>query len=556
MKHVGSYYYSEAMKLFEAFAKPLEWLLAVAGPAVVAAPAVTQTLMQVCQDMPGFWQEAVPGIAFRHGMQLSAEQLVAAAKQRLRGMDSWFDAVGRQLACREPSIVGDKATMMHYIDWVCGKPQDWENQHGALLRKLTSEQLQDLLLIAVNMPDSWAAECIRHACRENNRLMYARCSTSSSSAAAAGDSSDDSSSSSSSSLVQLVQHLLTTAMIRGHYELAGGFADAPPAQQLSPQAVAKLLSLRMQLESPREGNSPVYLAEQEAIERSLSAFKAILQLPGARAMQSDSLASLISLACKRGHLHLLQCLIDAVPAAQQLPSRALCGALLAAGAAGKRQLAEQLAELQSAQQLAPGDAAWLLKQLLHKPWGEGLWQVLEDLAAMQLRSQLTGGELLQLLREAIRSDDEGAFSDLADLKLAAHQIDDIGGYTALLQEAMRSSVDLDVLCGTAKDLPVTQLLPVETVLDFCLRGIKGDLQLLDFLFELPAVSNFSTAAIEQLLLAMLPQKHAGLLPTVAVLLKAPGAAQLSVDTLTAVLRYAVQELRVRNYWEEGKQFAF
>ncbi|WIA41537.1 hypothetical protein OEZ86_008907 [Tetradesmus obliquus] len=167
------------------------------------------------------------------------------------------------------------------------------------------------------------------------------------------------------------------------------------------------------------------------------------------------------------------CVIRAVPAAQQLPSRVLCDALLAAGAAEKRQLVQELAELQAAQQLAPGDAVRLVQQLLCDSWGEGVYEALEDLEPMQLGSQLTGGELLQLLREAIHSDDGSAVRDIAGLTPASHQIDGSEGYTAFLQEALCNSVDSDVLRSAVRDLPATQQLPVDAVLDFCLRGIKA-----------------------------------------------------------------------------------
>ncbi|WIA41533.1 hypothetical protein OEZ86_008903 [Tetradesmus obliquus] len=407
--------------LIDAFTEPLEWLLATAGPAVVAAPRVTQALLQLCQDLPADLQEAVPGIAFRRGMQLSAAQLVAAAKQRLRGMDRWIDAVGRQSPFSEFGKLGDEAAMAHYIVRFCGPPSEWSGQNESLVRTLASAQLQDLLLIAVNLSNSWQAECIQDACRENNRLMYAQgSSSSSSSSAAAGGSSSDSSS--NSSMVQLVEHLLTTAMIRGHHALVDGFADAPPAQQLSPQAVAKLLCLRIQLAQPdKEPEND--MEEGDAAERAVSGFAALLELPGAKAMQPAELASLVSLARRRGQLRFVQCMIRAVPAAQQLPSRVLCDALLAAGAADRRQLVQELAELQAAQQLAPGDAVRLVKQLLCDSWGEGVYEALEDLEPMQLGSQLTGGELLQLLREAIHSHDGGAALQAGHLRIFNLMVD-------------------------------------------------------------------------------------------------------------------------------------
>uniref|UniRef100_A0A383WKJ8 Uncharacterized protein n=1 Tax=Tetradesmus obliquus TaxID=3088 RepID=A0A383WKJ8_TETOB len=422
-----------------------------------------------------------------------------------------------------------------------------------LLRKLTSQQLADVLTVALNLTTSWQADSILCFCREHNRLLH---TDSSSSAAAERISSDDSS---NNSMVQLAEHLLTTAMIRRHHDLVACLADAPAASQLSPQAVAKLLCLRMQLEQQQEAPRA---SQHELHQRGVAGFGDILRLPGAKAMQPASLATLVSLSCKQGHLHFLQCMASAVPAMQQLPSRVLCDTLLAAGAAEQRQLVRQLAGLQAAQQLAPGDAVWLLQELLQRGgWGLGMCDVLEDLQPMQLGSQLTGDELLQLLRAAIRSEDGGAVGDVASLTPAAHQIDDIAGYTAFLQEAMRAGLEYAALQDAALDLPATQLLPVAAVLDFIQQGIKGDVPLFDFLFDLPAVGRFDAAAIDQLLLALLQQRqqlqhqYKGLLPKLAVLLKAPAAEQLSAETVTAVLKYAVQE-KQSQYSGCAGQFAF
>ncbi|WIA12312.1 hypothetical protein OEZ85_012368 [Tetradesmus obliquus] len=157
----------------------------------------------------------------------------------------------------------------------------------------------------------------------------------------------------------------------------------------------------------------------------------------------------------------------------------------------------------------------VLKELLQRGgWGLGMCDVLEDLQPMQLGSQLTGDELLQLLRAAIRSEDGGAVGDVASLTPAAHQIDDIAGYTAFLQEAMRAGLEYAILQDAALDLPATQLLPVAAVLDFIQQGIKGmewklphvSLQLCE---ELPAAQqgDLGSAAVRELLLLAFEQQQ-------------------------------------------------
>ncbi|WIA32442.1 hypothetical protein OEZ86_003264 [Tetradesmus obliquus] len=157
----------------------------------------------------------------------------------------------------------------------------------------------------------------------------------------------------------------------------------------------------------------------------------------------------------------------------------------------------------------------VLTELLQRGgWGLGVCDVWEDLQPMQLGSQLTGDELLQLLRAAIRSEDGGAVGDVASLTPAAHQIDDIAGYTAFLQEAMRAGLEYAILQDAALDVPATQLLPVAAVLDFIQQGIKGmewklphvSLQLCK---ELPAAQqgDLGSAAVRELLLLAFEQQQ-------------------------------------------------
>ncbi|KAF6258553.1 hypothetical protein COO60DRAFT_1701303 [Scenedesmus sp. NREL 46B-D3] len=285
-------------------------------------------------------------------------------------------------------------------------------------------------------------------------------------------------------------------------------------------------------------------------------------MPGAQATQPQGLARLVRLAGKRGHHNLLQHVIQRLPAAQQLPSRALCGALLCAGAASQRWLVRQLAGLQAAQQLAPGDALWLLQQLMQKPMlHRGLGDMVEDVVEMDLGSQLTGAELLQLLHQAAQHGgvEGGMMLDaLVQLYPAAHDIEDVEGYAAFLQAAMGGGIEPEALESATEKLPVTEQLPPEIVagcIQQCIRNSFEDMY--TFLLEHVAVDFFSTDTQQQpLLLAAVPGHRCWQLAHVAALLKVPAAAQLSVETVTLLLQHAVQERQQRLCVVSEPEFTF
>jgi glycerol-3-phosphate O-acyltransferase len=74
------------------------------------------------------------------------------------------------------------------------------------LQHMPATDLQDLLLVAVNLKQSQPVQRILQHMQQHKLLLYA-------------DSSCTSDNSSSSS-VQLVEHMITTALARGHWEVA------------------------------------------------------------------------------------------------------------------------------------------------------------------------------------------------------------------------------------------------------------------------------------------------------------------------------------------------
>jgi hypothetical protein len=45
----------------------------------------------------------LPGLAFQHGLQLSAQQLVAASKERIKGVVCWLEAAARSASAANNS---------------------------------------------------------------------------------------------------------------------------------------------------------------------------------------------------------------------------------------------------------------------------------------------------------------------------------------------------------------------------------------------------------------------------------------------------------------------
>jgi hypothetical protein len=96
-------------------------------------------------------------------------------------------------------------------------------QH-TLPQHITAKDLQDLLLVAANLKHPQPAKCILQQMQRHKQLLYV-------------GSSCTSDNSSSSCSVQLLGHVITTVLARGHWQVAVMLAGTPAAQQLGLQTV-------------------------------------------------------------------------------------------------------------------------------------------------------------------------------------------------------------------------------------------------------------------------------------------------------------------------------
>jgi hypothetical protein len=72
----------------------IDWLLSIAGPAAVSAPAVADALLRLGpQDGKLI---LLPELAFARGLQLSTQQIVAASRERVAGLDYWIEEAQRR----------------------------------------------------------------------------------------------------------------------------------------------------------------------------------------------------------------------------------------------------------------------------------------------------------------------------------------------------------------------------------------------------------------------------------------------------------------------------
>jgi hypothetical protein len=230
-----------------------------------------------------------------------------------------------------------------------------------LTQQLSTAELHDLLLVAVNLERPEPAVHILKHMHKHKQLLYA---------------SSDCMSDNSSSSVQLVEQLIATAIIREHWKVAPLLAATPAAKQLGVQAVTQLLCLCIQLERipvqlpvqdyDYDDDSDVYdedynlIEELEAEDRKAPCFDALCALPAAQSISANTIASLARLAAKQKQYERACCLCR-LPAAQQLLSQQLCELLqllllprnLDHRAQQRERLIRQLLQLQAARELAP-----------------------------------------------------------------------------------------------------------------------------------------------------------------------------------------------------------
>jgi hypothetical protein len=165
---------------------------------------------------------------------------------------------------------------------------------------------------------------------------------------------------------QLVQHLIATAVVRGHTALAPALAATPAAQQLSTQQVTQLLYTCIQLEQPQQVSGEAELLWNYNGELAarwlgvLPCFMALWALPSAQSISASTVAAMMQLAAQQQR-YWLGMQLCGLPAAQQVSPRELCELLVSAlehgddstgGAA--EVLVEHLLNLPAAQQLPQG----------------------------------------------------------------------------------------------------------------------------------------------------------------------------------------------------------
>jgi hypothetical protein len=423
-----------------------------------------------------------------------------------------------------------------------------------LTQQLSTAELQDLLLVAVNLERPEPAVHILKHMHKHKQLLYA---------------SSDCSSDNSSSSVQLVEQLIATAIIREHWKVAPLLAATPAAKQLEVQAVTQLLCLCIQLERipvqlpvqdyNYDDDSDVYdedynlIEELEAEDRKAPCFDALCALPAAQSISGSTVASLLRLAAKQKQYE-RGCPLCRLPAAQQL----LLPRSPEHRAHQRERLIRLLLQLQAARELAPGAALRLLSNLIQHDSCNSRWDAEAVHSAHRLRvwtavgSQLTSSEVLQLLQLAAEQDCSLAVCYIAALA-PAQGIEDAAGFTAVLEVAMRR----DSTGSQVQQLPVMQQLGADAVLGLIKAGISNGSSstprtLLHSLIQHPAVGSFSTAMIEQLLQEAAQQERLG---AFASLLKAPAAAGLSVDAVAHLLQHALRELHFRETGSRTLQFA-
>jgi hypothetical protein len=444
-----------------------------------------------------------------------------------------------------------------------------------LPEQLTPAELQDMLIIAVNLPHPWAAAAILRYDEEHKLLLHAKSNT------AAAPDSIASSSSIDSSAVKLVEQLITTAVIRAHYMLSAELSVTPAAQQLDVTALTQLLYVCIQLERVIQpaGHANAIADDdfffdqphQEA-EPDIEApcFSVLCSVPAVQDISACSLANLMRLAVKQQQFEMAERLA-ALPAAQQLLSRQLCEVLLLLLVpqtklvrwAQQKRLLMKLSELESAQNLGSDALLWLLAGVVtqqpHEPphyLSSQRPPQLRILADMKIGNQLTSTQVLQLLQLAAEQGSSTAISYLSSLE-PAQRIDDVEGFAAFLQAAAVQHIPEFDLIKDVASLPVVQQLGADAVyslIQACLNNTASarngcePCRVWRFLVDHPAVSSFSTAVIEQLLLTA---AHRQCLSDMASLLDAPAAAGLSVEATAESLQCAAQRLAPLRYVRES-----
>jgi hypothetical protein len=165
-------------------------------------------------------------------------------------------------------------------------------------------------------------------------------------------------------------------------------------------------------------------------------------------------------------------------------------------------------------------------------------------------NQLEASEVLQLLQQAADAGCSSAVEFFASLA-AAEGMDDSEAFRAFVQQALRGGIDKVVMQDAVARLPVVKQLQLDAVLGI-IRGCIDSSTchphtcMYDFVIYHPVLASVSTADAAQVLLQAAQQQRR---VTVAGLLEAPAAQQLSVEVLADLPQYAVQEWDI---WEASR----
>jgi hypothetical protein len=433
---------------------------------------------------------------------------------------------------------------------------------------ISATDLQDLLLVAVNLSNPESGRRLLSHMESQKQLLYADSS----------DTSDHSTSTSSSmSSVQLLEHLLTTAIVRGHCMVLQTLVATPAAQRLGLQAVTQLLTLSIQREhhgaliqqsdvgqedvgNGNEGLVADGLQDEpdDLYDRNIGylCFDVLLELPAVQSISGSTIANLLRLAVEQ-KLYEWGWLLCRLPGAQQLPLQQLFELLLQLllpqregryRDAQRFMLTLSLKDLQATREMAPGAAMQLISTLIQvssKQRGQGFLYGVEAAGVLAaVGSQLTGGEVLQLLHQAAELGCSDAVLCIAGLA-AADNINDAEGFAVFVKAALARTEDY-IWLAAVQELPVMQQLGPDAVLSLiqaCIsQAVSKPTGLMKYLVCHPAVNNCSTAALEEVLLAAAEQHQLGM---VADLFKAPAAAGMSAETVGKCLQHAAHGMLAR-----------
>jgi hypothetical protein len=374
---------------------------------------------------------------------------------------------------------------------------------------VSTSELRDMLLIAVNMPHPRPADALLYFDeQEHKQLLHASSSNTFNSSSCGSTSSSDA--------AQLVQQLITTAITRRHWDLAPRLAATPAAQQLGLPALTQLLSVCIDVRYAEHvqltHDFDRYIHDEPRLEAPC--FDVLCALPAASGLSASTAASLMRIAVRQQWYELAVRLL-ALPAAQQLAAPQLFELLLLelqhyrVLQRERASFVEQLTALLLGKQLVPEAARQLLSAGLE--CGK-LTFAMKQAYYLDLESQLTSSDVLQLLQQAAKQgDDDGIFS-LARLA-AAQEIVDEEGFAAFLQTALDHCIDDSDMTTAVGQLPVLQQLGPDAVLGILQSSLDSfkdnkdeglvcirTRSVYSCVADHPAVHSFSTEMLEQLLL--------------------------------------------------------